>query len=110
MPTTITVKDSTLERFKRLKGELDDKQNAPNHTNESFLQSLMDTWEAADDGYYSDPSADNIVAEIKDQLDTLAFQGALTEAEAERLMNSLKTIEERTGRLEQQFEALEGRR
>jgi len=53
--TTITVSDRTLERFKHLKSESDEHQDSvPDHTNESFLQSLMDTWEAADDGYYDD--------------------------------------------------------
>lgn len=68
MPTTITVEDATLQRFKRLKKQLDEQQDAPDHTNESFLKALMDTWEAADDGYYSEPSAEEIAEQLKNEL------------------------------------------
>lgn len=78
MPTTITVEDSTLERFKQLKAELDEQQDAPDHTNESFLQALMDTWEAADDGYYSEPSADIIAKELEGEF--------LSEEQAKEIM------------------------
>lgn len=51
-----------------------------------------------------------LARDVQNQLDALTFQGALTEAEAERLMSSLKTIEERTGKLERQLEQMEKRR
>lgn len=51
--TTLSVDPSTLERFKDVKAELDDQQSAPDHTADSFLNALLDTWEAADDGYYN---------------------------------------------------------
>lgn len=51
--TTITVQEETLDRFRELKEGLNDGQpDCPDHSNESFLQSLMDEWEA-------DPEADN---------------------------------------------------
>lgn len=44
--TTLTVSDETLERFRSIKAELDDIQSdCPDHTNESFLNALLDTWE-----------------------------------------------------------------
>jgi len=51
MPTTITVEDDTLERFNRLKGELEDSQTgSPAHNHDSFLNALLDTWEQTGDG------------------------------------------------------------
>lgn len=69
--TTITVQDKTLQRFKQLKQELDDVQNAPDHSADSFLKALMDTWDAVEDGYYgepSDPLTFSEVDEIANQL------------------------------------------
>jgi hypothetical protein len=53
---------------------------------------------------------DVLAQSVRDELDTLAFNGALTEDEAERLMSALKAIEERTGRIERTLDDLEGRR
>lgn len=88
--TTITVSDTTLERFRSLKADVDDAQDGPDHSNESFLQALMDTWEAAEDGYYDD--SDGVIHE---QLD--------------RIESSAQTVEERTNRIEQTLEEMEGR-
>lgn len=67
--TTITVDEPTLRRFKQLKDDLDEQQpDVPNHTADTFLHALMDTWEAADEGYYSEPSADAIAEQLKDEL------------------------------------------
>lgn len=73
--TTITIDESTLERFKSLKTELDETQQAPNHTNDSFLKCLMDTYEAANEGHYgeqNDPltwsEADEIAEQLADQI------------------------------------------
>jgi len=51
-------------------------------------------------------SVDEIVAELKDKMDVLACDGALTDEEADRIMSALETIEARTGRIEKQLEAL----
>jgi len=68
--TTITVDESTLARFKQLKAELNEYQDSvPDHTADSFLAALMDTWEAAEDGYYSDGNSD-----IAEQLDEIRNQ------------------------------------
>ena len=93
MATTISMGESTLERFKQLKAELDDVQDAPDHTNESFLKALMDTWEAADDGYYSDPSAEEIAEELKGEIDTAAFNGGISDEQAERILGRLDDLE-----------------
>ena len=92
--TTITVSEQTLERFKSLKAELNEQQGPPDQTNESFLHALMDTWEAASNGYYDDDRDD--VTHMAEQLD--------------RLESSASTIEERTGRIEQTLEDMGARR
>ena len=51
--TTISVSESTLDRFKSVKSDLNDAQDSvPDHNADSFLNALLDTWEAAQDGYY----------------------------------------------------------
>jgi len=89
--TTITVEESTLERFKELKAELDAVQDAPDHTNESFLQALMDTWEAAEDGYYSDPSADEIAEQLKGEISMANEPGV--EVDVDRIINRIDDLE-----------------
>lgn len=72
--TTITVDKERLERFKQLKRELDETQEAPDHTNDSFLKCLMDTYEAAQEGHYgepNDPLTLSEVDEIAEQLQEL---------------------------------------
>jgi len=91
--TTITVDESTLERFKQLKAELDNAQSSvPDHTNESFLQSLMDTWEAAEDGYYDDDNVSEIAEEIKEQLSMANEPGV--EVEEEKLISEIEKLQE----------------
>jgi hypothetical protein len=72
MATTITVEDDTLERFNRLKVELDTNQpDVPNHSSDSFLKCLMDTYDAAQEGHYgepNDPLTLSKVDEIAEQL------------------------------------------
>lgn len=47
--TTITVHDETLERFKDLKRELNENHpESPDHSAESFLNALLDTWDRGD--------------------------------------------------------------
>lgn len=67
--TTISVGDQTLERFKKLKSNLDEAQSdVPDHTNESFLMALMDTWERddapTDARALSDADVQDIINEI----------------------------------------------
>jgi len=67
--TTITVSDETLSRFKSIKTDADDAQDGPDHSNESFLQALMDTWVAVDDEHYRDETRSDIIEDIRETLD-----------------------------------------
>jgi len=105
MATTITVDDTTLERFKKLKQELDDAQATPNHTADSFLSCLMDTYEAVEDGHYGEPNdpltlseVDEIADQLKEQIGNLAFQGVLLEDEADRIIKRIDDLESRLPR------------
>ena len=72
MTTTISVEGQTLERFHDLKQDLDDEQDGvPDHTADSFLWALMDTWEAADEGYYASDDTLADVSDLADQLDRI---------------------------------------
>lgn len=53
-------------------------------------------------------NVDDITDRISDQIDTLAYEGALSEDDAQRIESSLSTIEERTGRIEKQLDDLGG--
>lgn len=68
MATTITIQDNTLARFKELKRELDEVQGGPDHTNDSFLTCLMDTYEASQEGHYEEDTPD--IDAIREQLET----------------------------------------
>jgi len=92
MATTITVDDSTLERFKELKRELDDKQDAPDHTNESFLQALMDTWEAGDSGFYGEEFIESLKNEI-----SMANEPSV-EVDTENILKRIDDLESRLPR------------
>jgi hypothetical protein len=69
--TTLSVDESTLERFKHIKQELDEVQKGvPDHSADSFLNALLDTWEAADDGYY-EVDTQELVKELTGRMDDL---------------------------------------
>jgi len=53
--------------------------------------------------------SDAVVEDLMQEIDTLAFDGAISEQEAERMMNSLNTIEERTNSIESTLEDMSGR-
>jgi hypothetical protein len=111
--TTITVNESTLERFKQLKAELDAEQDAPDHTADSFLQGLLDTWEAAGDGYYSDPSAEEIAEQLKDELSMANEPGVEVDIAGlidhiERLEETVKEATHAAQETQSQLEELQG--
>jgi chaperonin cofactor prefoldin len=106
--TSISVEESTRDRFNRLKAELDEQQNAPDHTANSFLSALLDTWEAVDDGHYQDVNADLIADELKQEIDSLTFDGAVFKDEAERIMARIDELESRIPK--RTADELEGRR
>ena len=71
MTTTISVDESTLERFRALKREIDEAQSdAPDHTSDSFLWALMDTWDAADGAQsYDEIDTGSIVEQLADEFE-----------------------------------------
>ena len=72
MATTITIDENTHQRFRELKRELDDRQDGvPEHTSDSFLSALMDTWEAADEEYYTSNDELDEVSELLDKLERI---------------------------------------
>jgi len=90
--TTITISDERLERFKQLKAELDEQQpDVPDHSADSFLAALMDTWEAAEDGYYSEPSADEIAKQLKREI-SMANEPAV-EIDVDSIMKRIDDLE-----------------
>ena len=98
MTTTITVEDSTLERFKQLKQELDDVQDAPDHTNETFLKCLMDTYEAVQDGHYGEPDGpltlsevDEIAKQLKNEISMANEPGV--EVDTESIIKRIDDLE-----------------
>jgi len=67
--TTITVDESTLERFKTLKEEHSEEQpETPEHTADTFLHALMDTWEHAKGNTFTQSPAEEIAKELQDEL------------------------------------------
>lgn len=90
--STITIQDSTLERFNQLKEELSEQQEAPDHTAETFLNALLDTWEAAENGYYSDPSAEEIAEQLKDEI-SMANE-PMAELDVEELYDEIDRLKE----------------
>jgi len=93
-PTTITVDEQTLARFKSLKAELDEAQpDVHDHSADSFLPALLDTWEAAEDGYYEEPSADAIADQLRQEIDSLAVNGAVHDEEAEQIIRRIDDLE-----------------
>jgi len=50
--------------------------------------------------------AESVVQELEARIDSLAFDGAISEDEAQQMMSSLQTLEKRTGRIERQLEEL----
>jgi len=102
--TTISVSERTLERFKSLKRELDNEQDSvPDHTADSFLNALLDTWEAADNGYY-EYDAEAIAEQLKDEISMANEPGV--EIDTEQMMDRLDELEQA---LKTEIEALQAK-
>ncbi len=93
--TTITVDESVHKRFNDRKAELNEQQDAPDHTASSFLSGLLDTWDAVDEGHYQETEAELIAEQLKDEIDSLAFDGVVFEEEAERICKRIEELESR---------------
>jgi hypothetical protein len=108
--------DTTIGVSKEAKKQAKDAKH-DNETWDEFIQRCTDEppeiveFTPAEDGADIDVDAlrDTIREEI-DTIDTLAYQGALTDAEADRIISTLRTVEERTGRLEQMLEEMGAQR
>jgi len=94
--TTLTVEESTLERFKSLKRELDSRQDSvPDHTSNSFLAALMDTWEATDETKATpdqDVTVESLVEEVQNQISMANEPGV--EIETQKLIDRLDKLEQ----------------
>lgn len=89
MGTTITVSDDTLKRFNQLKEE-HTESGVPEMNADLFLQSLMDTLEAAGNGYYSDPNAEAIAEELKNEI---SMVNEPTEVDTESIIGRIEDLE-----------------
>ena len=78
--TTITVHDDTLERFKAAKAVLNESQpDCPDHSNESFLNTLLDTWEVEGDTENVGEIAENAVELFQEQMSQAHINDETTE-------------------------------
>jgi len=105
--TTITVQEDTLERFNQQKRALEGVQDGPDHNADSFLNALMDTWDASGDaGALADEApqafADHLVEELPDTQQV--------ESEIAQLRQGLSVVEERTGEIQRTLDDMSGRR
>jgi len=84
--TSLSVKEGTRDRLNARKAEFNDNQegSVPDLSTDQFIEMLLDTLDAAEDGYYD--------------------EGVATD----KIEQSLETIEERTGRIERTLEGLQG--
>jgi len=105
--TTITVDAATLERLKELKTELNDVQSAPDHTNDSFLHALMDTWECEDEADNPDMIAEQVVdlftAEVVEPFNAIETQLDTDEIAEEVAAQVMKDVDSRLSAIEEQL-------
>jgi len=105
--TTISVREQTLARFNDALSDINNERDSvPNHSADSFVSALLDTWAFVDDDY-NDPSVEELTEVLKEELVVADNRGM--ELDTGRLFAAVETIEERTGRLEQMLEEMEGR-
>lgn len=94
--TTISVDESTLERFNRIREECQNDHTPP-PTADGMLNSLMDEWEAGGPNDPRDPE------ELTGDEPTRAE----IDAALERIESSVETVESRTGSIERSLEELQ---
>jgi len=83
--TSLSVKEGTRDRLNARKAEFNENQegSVPDLSTDQFIEMLLDTLDAAEDGYYDEDVA------------------------TDKIEQSLETIEERTGRIERTLEGLQ---
>lgn len=97
MATTVSVDDITLERFNELKREYNELHaQQPDYNSSEFLDVLMETWEGANQEP-SDPMQDvntsDITNELAQEIDALAFDGAMSDEKADKILGRLDDLE-----------------
>ena len=97
---------TTIEITDEQKDELAERKQHERESYKSVIARLLNE-ESCESGS-GDVEPDEVAKQIKAEIDSLAFDGALTDDEAERLINSVGTIEERLGKVEQMVERLGG--
>lgn len=115
--TSIATRAETLERFNRLKAELNDlNPDDPDHNADSFLNALMDTWEIVgeipEEGpeAITDALADDEVAIVaadgtaQDLADSLSGVDADLRAKLDRIESAAEAAEDRTGSIQNTLE------
>lgn len=86
--TTLSIKEETRDRFNEMREEMED---GPRMTADLFLNSLMDTWDAVDDGCYSKQLDEDTLEEIKNAVSMAA--DPTVEVDVERIMKRLDDLE-----------------
>lgn len=106
---------TTIEITTEQKDRLDDRKRNDREPYKAVLERLL----GDDDGpevtatvtpELDADAVDDLVAQLQDRIDVLAYEGAVTDGEAERIISTLQTVEERTGRLEKMLEDMGVRR
>lgn len=99
--TSLTVTERTLERFNDAKETVDEQQaSVPNHSADSFLNMLLDTFEAVNDEHYQDESKAEVIQEIREELAKIDTQQETLDGKKE-IVNRIDDLEnELTTRLE----------
>ena len=117
--TTISIRKRRRDRFNNLKADCNE-HGVPEMSADQFLKVLMDTLEAAENGYYDaggGVDVDELATKLEDALDTASMAddpgtrvgGELVES-LEEIQASVSTVEERTGRVERTLEDMGARR
>jgi argininosuccinate lyase len=83
----------------------------PEETRDKAQKDPRTYGEVMEDGLQVSLSADSedaesVVQELEARIDSLAFDGAISEDEAQQMLSSLQTLEKRTGKIERQLEEL----
>lgn len=110
--TSLTIQHDTLERFNAMKDELDAAQtDMPDHNADSFLNALLDTWEAQHDGLY-ETNTEEIIHALRSELDesladAIRNQSGTDAPDYGQIQNALSEIERRVGNIERTLEDIQ---
>ena len=93
--TTLSVRDGTRDRFNNLKSQMNE-EHLPEMSADVFLNSLMDTLEAVEGGYYKenqqkDVDVSAIADEVANQISMANEPGV--EIDTQKLINRIDDLE-----------------